>query len=159
MEVSVAKRKERAKAFLITVGAKALVMSEKKESNADKIKQSIYEEQLAKNEMVLEADTRLLKREMSLPPGLQVVKCGDKDRKINIQFTVLSSGTYGIVYRSAFWGTAKEFDLSSLKEPEPVEGAAADVKLDNGRKVMQLRFSSEHQKDVFLYAISHIAHT
>ena len=79
--------------FLFTVGAKALVMCERKNNDAEKIKQSIEEEQLAKQEMVMEADTRLLKREMSLPPGLPVIKLGkdNKSRTINIQFAVLHS--------------------------------------------------------------------
>ncbi len=160
------KKKERAMAFLFTVGAKALVISEKKGIDTDKIRQSIQEEQEAKAEMILEADTRLLKREMSLPPGLQVVKLGkgNNSRTIHIQFAVLPTGTYGITYKSAFWGTTIEFDLSTLLEPGdtdsvPAEQAVTDVTLDNGTKRIMLRFSSEHQKDVFLYAIAHVAHT
>jgi|MDTB01.3.fsa_nt_gb hypothetical protein len=160
------KKKERAMSFLFTVGAKALVMSERKNSDTRKIKQSIQEEQFAKQEMVLEADTRLLKREMSLPPGLQVVKLGkeNKSRTINIQFAILPTGTYGITYKSAFWGATIEFDLSTLLEPEGADTVstaqtATDVTLDNGTKRLSLRFRSEHQKSIFLYAIAHVAHT
>ena len=152
--------------FLFTVGAKALVMCERKNNDAEKIKQSIKEEQLAKQEMVMEAETRLLKREMSLPPGLPVIKLGkdNKSRTINIQFAILHSGTYGITYKSAFWRTTIEFDLSTLLETKesdivPPGQAATDVTLDNGIKRLMLRFSSEHRKDVFLYAIAHVAHT
>ena len=160
------KMRQLASSYLWTIGAKALVMSEKKSKEQALL--SLDEEALAKKEMVLEADTRLFKRDMSLPPGVPVIKLGahgksgKAPRQVHIQFAVLNTGAYGIVWKSAILKTTKSFDLTGVTEvinEEASDHANGDeITLDNGETTLSLKFSSSHQKDVFAYAISHIAH-
>lgn len=159
-------RRRIASSYLWTVGAKALVMSEKK--SKEEALCSLDEEFLAKKEMVLEADTRLFKRDMSLPPGVSVIKLGANGksgkapRRVHIQFTVLSTGAYGIVWKSAILKSTKSFDLTGVTELTNAITAPLllrdEITLDNGEATLNLKFSSPHQRDVFAYAISHIAH-
>ena len=166
-------RKLRAKAlaFLMTVGAKALVVSEKKSKEEALL--SSDEESAAKSEMKLEADTRLFKRDMSLPPGVPVLKMGEngKCRRCFIQFAVLKSGAYGIAWKSAIIGSTKTFDLSSVVDMKTTSsnktmnssssasaGETGEVILENSEKKVHFKFSSVHQKRVFAYAVANIAH-
>lgn len=163
------KKRQLASAFLWTVGAKALVVSEKK--SKEECLSGLDEEFMEKKTLVLEADTRLFKRDMSLPPGVRVKKlgAGNKSREVHIQFAVLSSGAYGIVWKSAILKTTKTFDLTgvdlmSSDASENLEAGAAtrvpkdEITLDNGEERLSLKFASQHQRDVFAYAISNIAH-
>jgi hypothetical protein len=172
----------------MTVGAKALVVSEKKSKEEALL--SSDEEAAAKSEMKLEADTRLFKRDMSLPPGVPVLKMGEngKSRKCFIQFAVLKSGAYGIAWKSAIIGSTKTFDLSSVVDMKTTSvdrataaqqapssnntmnsngsnssnsgsmGEADEVILENSEKKVHFKFSSVHQRRVFAYAVANIAH-
>lgn len=160
----VRKRRRLASAFLWTIGAKALIVSEKKGKEA---LSSIDEEFQEKKTLVLEADTRLFKRAMSLPPGVRVKKLGPggKSRGVHISFAVLSSGAYGIVWKSAILKTTKSFDLTGVtglmeseSSDQAVTTAKDEITLDNGEAKLTLKFASRHQRDVFAYAISNIAH-
>ena len=147
-----------ARRFLMTTGAKALVLSDKGQDKG-LILQGQDQEQEAKAEMLLEERTKAFKRAMHISPGVLVQKRGrnGKERSCFVKYEKLhkSGGSggfgrmnaaFGITWRSQNFGLHKIFDVSALTHvPDPTNGGSNDgfVKLINDKRVLFLKFPPE----------------
>ena len=150
--------------FLHTVGAKALVISENVTLGNDVvILENLDEEFVAKQEMVIEEQIRIFKRNMSIEPGLLVLKRGqdNKTREIYVRY-VMNDGSYGIAWKSKYFNMNKYFDLSSLftEQQFPNEETHTPdgfIRLRNPTRHIDLKFESESVQKAFLVHVSTIS--
>jgi hypothetical protein len=167
MEIS-RSRWHQAHTFLLTVGAKALVLAEKGQDQAIVLR-SLDEELAIKQEMLLEEQTKAFKRDMHLSPGIRVVKCGrnGSEREVFIRYAKPDASAAGfcITWKSTRLGRAKYFDLSSLRGVDVLGGddgtrgpnRAEYVQLQNHDRTLLLKFQA-HDRPAFLHHIKSLSY-
>lgn len=149
---------ELAQRYLITIGAKALILEEKGTSKEQNL-EGQAQELLAKQEMLLEEDTKRFKRCMHLDAGVLVNKRGrnGSTRAVHIRYVRYANGShngaFGITWKSSRMGLKKIFDVSQLTSaPDMTNGGKEDgfVRLQNSSRSLQLKFEFESQR-LFLH--------
>jgi hypothetical protein len=168
MEIDWRSRRHRAHTFLLTVGAKALVLAEKGQEQAIVLR-SLDEELAIKQEMLLEEQTKAFKRDMHLSPGIRVLKRGrnGSEREVFIRYAKPEATAVGfcITWKSTRLGRAKYFDLSSLRGVEVFGGddgngepnCADYVQLQNHDRRLLLKFQV-HDRPAFLHHIKSLTY-
>jgi hypothetical protein len=151
-------QRELAQRFLLTMGAKALILVDKGQSK-EHVLQGLDEELDAKAEMLLEENTKSFKRKMHLFPGVLATKRGRNgtERKVHVRYTKLvgtnqgngesnGHGDFCITWVSSFFGIRKTFDISTLTSaPDATNEGVEDgfVKLSNRSRELRLKFSAD----------------
>ena len=146
--------------FLYTVGSKALIISENQTvAGSDAVLENLSEEFFAKQDMVIEEQIRIFKRNMTIEPGLLVLKRGqdNKAREIYVRY-VMNDGSYGIAWKSKYFQMNKYFDLSSLTKFPNEETQTSDgyIRLRNSSRYLDLKFDSKTVQQTFLVHVSTI---
>jgi hypothetical protein len=144
-------RVEKAQRFLSTMGAKALILCTKNQSNEEILK-GLEEELLAKQEMQIEEDTKKFKRAMHLSPGVLVKKIGRSGatREVYIRYVKSDSNhSFGIIWKSSRMGFKKVFDVSQLTCP-PVVTDDGYVRILNSKRDLHLKLDPDSQR-LFLH--------
>jgi len=150
-----------AERYLFTIGAKALVLADKGQLREEMLA-SLEEEKDAKNEMLLEENTKAFKRSMNLSPGVLVQKRArnGSTRGVYLRYhKEPHANGFGISWQSTR-GFPKSFDLSMLVRGgvDVTNGGANDgfVRLQNPTRHLELKFPPAVQA-AFLHHMQSLA--
>ena len=140
-------KKSQALAFLMTVGAKALVLAEVGSGSVSSIQESFDEEEAIKRKMIAEESLRQFQTSFCDKPGIAAMKVGrnGKSRCVELRFKDKDK-EYQIVWKSTL-KFQKSFKLDDQSKVEMVKTPVSLLKLQNFNRTLELQFINGSDAD------------